>query len=59
MKEALHDFEVLQSMMDKADKHNLKLECLITLINNISGDISGQPLDLEQECSNDLVEWDV
>lgn len=47
--------EIIQDMLETAKVHNLEIEVLISLINNIADD----DLDLAQECEHALLEWDI
>ena len=47
---------ILQAMLDKAKEHNLEMECLISLINDLIG-VTDE--ELQQACENALCSWDI
>jgi len=50
--------EIIQAMLDDAKKHSLEMECLISLINNVTdGKLSDE--DLSQACQEALLDWDI
>lgn len=48
--------KILQKMIDAAGKHNLQMEVLMSLINDISR-LSKE--ELESACNRALIEWDI
>jgi hypothetical protein len=49
---------ILQTMLDKAKKYNLEMECLVSLINEIT-DKSLSLQQLSNACEHALCEWDI
>lgn len=49
-------FVILQAMLDKAGDYDLKMEVLVSLINDISN-LSGD--QLQDACERALIEWDI
>jgi len=49
---------ILQTMLDKAKEHNLEMECIISLINEITGN-SFSLRQLSNACDVALSEWDL
>jgi len=49
---------ILQTMLDKAKEYGLEVECLITLIDEIT-DKSFTLRDLSDACEHALCEWDI
>ena len=43
-------------MLDKAKKHNLEMECIVTMINSLIG-VTDE--ELENACNDALNEWDI
>ena len=52
----MEDMAILQDMIDRAKPHNLEMECLLSLINNLVGVTSKE---LEDEYEQALCEWDI
>ena len=50
--------EILQAMLDDAKVHSLEIECLLSLVNNITnGKLTDE--DLSQACEEALLDWDI
>ena len=52
----MEQMEIIQNMLDQAKKHNLEMECIVSLINGLIGVTDKE---LEQACENALGEWDI
>lgn len=48
-----NQLEIVQEMLDKADKHGLSAEVIWSAINDDSSD------SIEDKCKNALLEWDI
>ena len=50
--------QIIQEMLDQAKKHNLEMECLITMVRAIAyNKLTDNRLDMA--CQRALVEWDI
>lgn len=54
----MEQMTILQTMLDKAKEHNLEMECLVSLINEIT-DESFSLRQLTNACEHALCEWDI
>ena len=52
----MEQMKIIQSMLDKAKKHNLEMECIVTMINSLIG-VTDE--ELENACNDALNEWDI
>ncbi len=50
-------FAILTNFLNKANEYDLSIECLLALITSIDPEITNE--ELEQECIDALVEWDI
>ena len=49
---------IIQTMLDKAKAHNMEMECLLSLVNEIT-DKSFTLRDLSNACEHALCEWEI
>ncbi len=50
--------EIIQGMLNSAKHHDLEMECIISLINNLTdGKLSDD--DLSLACEEALLDWDI
>ena len=54
----MEQMEIIQEMLDKAKEHNLGMECLVSLINNVTPSFFTDE-DLSNACENALLDWDI
>ena len=52
----MEQMQIIQNMLNTAKKHNLEMECLVSMINDLIGVTDGE---LIQACNNALAEWDI
>jgi hypothetical protein len=52
----MEQMQIIQNMLDAAKKHNLEMECIISMINDLIG-VTDE--ELKQACANALNEWDI